>query len=137
MGDLADTLHAYGITQTHWNLTISPATDCSSSSKGNCPQQNITGMTYNGVHGQKAPYGDPTYDPYYAPSIGYCYQAFPGNVGVIARCYNSGVVLDKNNLTVAAGATRSYSSDIGNWLMGVDAYNAASGTARQACGLSQ
>ena len=85
-----------------------------------CPYEMIEKMVTQGVFGDVTTGEvDARYDPFYSPGIGYCFMAFKGNWGQMARCYNSGWVIDPLHLENAGpSATAAYVSDIGNRLLG-------------------
>ncbi|KAI5297656.1 DNA-directed RNA polymerase I subunit RPA2, partial [Ascosphaera pollenicola] len=98
-GDLGKSV---GILQVH-GCTVT----CHDVAKGQCSAPKIKGMIDCGVQGTDV------------------FQGFKGcltdnnnDVGAALRCYNSGSVPDKHDLTKGAGRA-SYVSDVGNWVVGV------------------
>lgn len=79
---------------------------------GKCTADDITGMLQQGVFGHRGT-GAPV-------SPGIAYALANENIAAALRVYNSGMVVDANNLQAATPcSTSSYVSDIGNRLLGL------------------
>jgi hypothetical protein len=97
---LGDHGEAHGLMQVHGG------SDCLSTSFGGCSSDQITQMINDGVYGTSQTQG-----------LLSCYQQYGQNYAEALRCYNSGSVVDPDDLTKGAG-TASYVSDLGNILRG-------------------
>lgn len=121
---------AYGITQSHLKTSPdSPAVHCTDPSeakdKAGCPQNKIQKMLEFGVFGQSN-VGAPLGHRFYSPGLGYCFQKFK-TLPLAFKCYNSGENFQDQTDTTVTDATKTYVSDIGNWLTGVNVYDPQSG----------
>ena len=116
---------SYGLMQVQ--LPSGQAANCDGTAVNQCPYSTILAMIQDGVFGHAG-----TTNPPKAPGIGYWMTAEGGHVGRALRGYNTGSVIDPNDLCniVATDSksgkkyfagTQSYVSDVANRLTGANA----------------
>lgn len=54
-----------------------------------------------------------------SPGLAFYFKKYSGNIGLVARAYNSGSIYDEGDLTLVTTGTPSYASDIGMRAMGI------------------
>jgi len=107
LGHRGDQGKSVGLMQVQ--LTSETAINCA---PGTCTADDITGMLQQSIFGHRGT-GAPV-------SPGIAYDLANNHIGAALRVYNTGRVLDPNNLQTATScSTSSYVSDIGNRLLGI------------------
>jgi hypothetical protein len=103
-GDVREQLGDNGL--AHGLMQVHGGPDCLGTSFGECSQDQVTAMVSAAVYGTSLTQG-----------LLSCYQQYGESYAMALRCYNSGRVIDPNDLTQGVG-TPSYVSDVGNILLG-------------------
>lgn len=107
LGHIGDQGKSFGLMQVQ--LTSEAAINCA---PGKCTADDIISMLQQGVFGHTGT-GAPV-------SPGIAYALANDNIAAALRVYNTGSVVDANNLQAATRcSTSSYVSDIGNRLLGI------------------
>ncbi|PGH01549.1 hypothetical protein AJ79_07897 [Helicocarpus griseus UAMH5409] len=82
---------------------------CQNTKKGKCPKSKIKQMLEAGIKGTKGTEG-----------LAKCYTKNGKKYGAMARCYNSGNIINPKDWTKIKYGTPEYVSDIGNRLRGLE-----------------